>query len=136
MKARWLQRSIVVSPVFYTICSSERIMRAELKRLKVKDQFSHVSDGYDGTTHTLKFDNGKTCCIVCLYNWREATAESVYALIVHEAMHVWQKIRREMNEDMPSDEFEAYSVQTIVQQLMEEFNRQTKNYFLKARSKS
>ncbi|RPD86279.1 hypothetical protein EGK75_09155 [Neisseria weixii] len=37
----------------------------------------------------------------------------IYALIVHEAMHIYQDILNEMVEHRPSVEFEAYSVQQI-----------------------
>lgn len=41
----------------------------------------------------------------------------VYALLVHEATHVWQEILSQMSESAPSTEFEAYSMQTISQHL-------------------
>ena len=40
------------------------------------------------------------------------------ALVVHEAVHIWQEIRTMMNEKEPSIEFEAYSIQKIAQDLM------------------
>ena len=42
-----------------------------------------------------------------------ASDSEVMALIVHEAVHVWQKIAELMGESEPSKEFEAYSIQTI-----------------------
>jgi hypothetical protein len=42
----------------------------------------------------------------------------VAGLICHEAVHVWQEVRRAMNDPgEPSIEFEAYSVQAIFQGL-------------------
>lgn len=42
----------------------------------------------------------------------------VVGLLVHEAVHVWQKTVGRMQESTPSAEFEAYSVQRIVQDLL------------------
>lgn len=43
----------------------------------------------------------------------------VYGLLLHEAVHVWQRIRELMGEREPSTEFEAYSIQSIAQDLFE-----------------
>ncbi|WP_242100976.1 hypothetical protein, partial [Acinetobacter baumannii] len=37
----------------------------------------------------------------------------VYGLLLHEAVHVWQKMKKLMGEREPSSEFEAYSIQAI-----------------------
>lgn len=41
----------------------------------------------------------------------------VYGLLLHEAVHVWQKMKKLMGEREPSSEFEAYSIQAIAQDL-------------------
>lgn len=127
MKAKWCSRSIITSPIYFTICTSEKIMQAELKRLKIKDSFPHVSPGADATTQFFRNDNENEIAIVCFYDYRNHSTERNHALIVHEAVHIWQKIRDDMGEDKPSAEFEAYSVQMIAQELFLEFKRQTKN---------
>jgi hypothetical protein len=43
----------------------------------------------------------------------------VYGLLLHEAVHVWQIVKRRMGEREPSVEFEAYSIQSIAQDLFE-----------------
>lgn len=43
--------------------------------------------------------------------------QQVHAMLLHEAVHVWQHIRERMGEDTPSSEFEAYSIQRIAQDL-------------------
>lgn len=45
----------------------------------------------------------------------------VYGLLLHEAVHVWQKVKKLMGEKEPSSEFEAYSIQAIAQDLFEMF---------------
>ena len=45
----------------------------------------------------------------------------IAAMLVHEAVHVWQTIRRSIGETSPSSEFEAYSIQHIAQELMSRY---------------
>lgn len=45
----------------------------------------------------------------------------VYGLLLHEAVHVWQIVKRRMGEREPSVEFEAYSIQAIAQDFFEMF---------------
>jgi hypothetical protein len=48
---------------------------------------------------------------------RRFTRAVIAGLLCHEAVHVRQTVRRKMEEQHPSIEFEAYSVQAIFQQL-------------------
>lgn len=50
--------------------------------------------------------------------YKKRPIEQVYGLIVHEAVHVWQRIVEHIGEHKPSDEFMAYGIQTIAQELM------------------
>ncbi|MFX6185803.1 hypothetical protein ABTF43_14935 [Acinetobacter baumannii] len=43
----------------------------------------------------------------------------VYGLLLHEAVHIWQIVKKRMGESEPSVEFEAYSIQAISQDLFE-----------------
>ena len=64
---------------------------------------------------------------ICIVNIRhtDESKESVYALLAHEATHIWQKIRENLGEESPSPEFEAYSIQNISQNLFDSYKRQT-----------
>lgn len=126
MRAAWCDRNLIKSPVYYTIATSEKIMQRELKRLKVPDKFEHVSSGSDATTQSFTDETGKQISIVCFYDHKSNPDLLNLSLIVHEAVHIWQKIRDSMGEKEPSAEFEAYSVQMISQELFLEFARQTK----------
>ena len=71
----------------------------------------------------------KSCGVVSFYDSCDGFSAIVFisknnhsnlenlGLIVHESVHVWQKIKERMNEESPSKEFEAYSVQRIAQDL-------------------
>jgi len=44
-------------------------------------------------------------------------------LIVHEAMHIWRAMRESIGEHSPSAEFEAYSIQSIAQNLIAAYEK-------------
>lgn len=81
-----------------------------------------LSAGYEGTTHFLESD-GNHAAIVCIFDHGHS-AEATYALIVHEAVHIWQHIKKLSGERNPSKEFEAYGIQGLCVQLFAEYNRQ------------
>lgn len=55
----------------------------------------------------------------------ECSSIDVAALLVHEAMHVWQAFCEHVGEKSPSDEFEAYSIQSIFHELMTAYANKT-----------
>ena len=65
--------------------------------------------------------------VVQIGSTKKRNAHEVNAIIVHEAVHVWQEIREMMCEKEPSSEFEAYSIQKISLDLMSEFEELSKN---------
>lgn len=65
---------------------------------------------------------GKECAIVCIRpNDNDA---QVYALLVHEAVHIWQRVKELLGEHSPSAEFEAYSIQRISLELIDSWKGQ------------
>lgn len=71
------------------------------------------------TTHWWDAPKGhKPCVIVCMAQMKGAELEQYYSLLVHEAVHIFQRVCDYIGEDKPSDEFEAYSIQAISQELM------------------
>ena len=51
----------------------------------------------------------------------ERTSIEIHGLLLHEAVHIWQRVRQRMGETNPSTEFEAYSIQAIAQDLFAMF---------------
>lgn len=121
MKSKWLDRGLFLSPVYFTLCTSQSILNAEAKRLKVPP--SELTPKSDATTNFLQSDNGYWIAVICLFNHKH-TKNETKALLAHEAMHVWQKIRELIGEEKPSHEFEAYAVQSLCQSLFDEYDRQ------------
>lgn len=127
--AEWLDRTLVTSSNYYMLCTTEKQFMKALKHLNTSksDRPPFVSDwSSNATAHT--FENrteGEVSTVVCIKGYETRTLEQTYALLAHEAMHIWQEIKANYGETNPSAEFEAYSVQNICQNLMEEFKRQT-----------
>lgn len=126
MKARWCDRGLFVSPCHYTVCATKKVFRRELRRLKVQkaERPPFVSPGANATTHF--FESGaRHAAIVCIEAGEHGSIE-IAAMLVHEAVHIWQNVRTIVGEEKPSSEFEAYAIQAISQELMTEFERQTR----------
>ncbi|ELW84528.1 MULTISPECIES: hypothetical protein [Acinetobacter] len=69
-----------------------------------------------GADAQVNFYNDSTLAIVQLGDI-ERTIIQVHSLLLHEAVHIWQRIKLRMGESDPSKEFEAYSIQRIAQDL-------------------
>lgn len=90
-----------------------------MQKLKFKESIRWIGDAATATTTTLESEN-KRCCVVSLN--LEITKDldpiDIATVLVHEAVHVFQQHCKNIGEDNPSEEFEAYSIQQISQQLM------------------
>lgn len=94
-----------------------------------QDQFDLLFDDVNDTQEFMHlgagaqvdyYDGGKHC-IVQLGDCSERTLIEVHGLLLHEAVHIWQRIKKLMGEKKPSTEFEAYSIQRIAQDLFSMF---------------
>lgn len=94
-----------------------------------QDQFDLLFDDMNDTQEFLHlgagaqvdyYDGGKHC-IVQLGDCSERTLIEIHGLLLHEAVHIWQRVRKLMGEKKPSTEFEAYSIQRIAQDLFSMF---------------
>lgn len=122
---KWIDRALIVSPYCYGLCRTEKEFHRELKRLKLPRSYwpdFMLSTHADATVHFFNQtdDTGK-CAIVCVGPIKGKTMAQVFAMLTHEAVHIWQAIIEDIGEKYPSAEFEAYSIQTISQRLMEAY---------------
>jgi hypothetical protein len=122
-KVRWLDRTLVLAPVYIGLCRSAEDLKKEMRRLRIPaaDAPEFLSGGATASTMTFSNADNETACIVCIGDVRNHAPTSVAALLVHEAVHVWQEIKRNIGEATPSSEFEAYAIQRVSQTLMEAF---------------
>lgn len=127
---KWLDRDLTYSPYSYGLCLTEADFEKELKRLKipVRDWPEFVNSVHaNACIHYFeKCDGLGRSAIICLRPTRTHTTEEIYALLVHEAMHLWQAIIDTIGEHRPSTEFEAYSVQAICLNLFVAYREATK----------
>lgn len=121
----WLSRRLMDSPVYFCLCLTEKQFKKKLKHLDVREELSFVNCGSDATTHYFERD-GKVTAIVCLPFSKKFSLDQHVALLVHEAVHIWQQVRECIGEHSPSKEFEAYSVQSITQELLGYYFKKTK----------
>ena len=72
------------------------------------------------THHLRDRETGETLALVVIRDLGQLNSK-ICGMIVHEAAHVWQNIREAMDEESPSHEFEAYSLQWIVHDLIVDY---------------
>jgi len=111
----WLDRGW--QPAFIGFCPSKVAWRKAMKGLDCADE--PYPGGAGRMTSFERKRDGQLTLIVTLGEGAEKHQRRVEiaGLLAHEATHVWQYVRRNMGEDSPSAEFEAYSVQAIFQGL-------------------
>lgn len=129
-KIDWRDRALMIAPVYYGLCLTEEAYFSELKRQGIPErEWDDFILNWHSSATAHHFENrkeGKYMVIVCLGSTKGRTREQVYALLVHEAVHVWQQIKRLLGEDCPGVEQEAYSIQAIAQELMISYREQKK----------
>jgi hypothetical protein len=122
--AIWIDRTIIESPYCIGLVQTETQYRHELKRLKVDDYASCewiAKDKDANVTEIIKKDGNEQCFIVSIRKNKDTKPIEIIGLLIHEAVHCWQMIVRHMGEDQPSAEFEAYSIQSIAQKLIDAY---------------
>ena len=105
-------------PVYYGFCPSKAAWDYEMKRLGGVGEAYPETDGR--TCQYFHEESGKTCLIVTLADRMDDVDDpiGVAGLIVHEAAHVWQLIRRHIGEEEAGMETDAYALQAISTELM------------------
>ncbi len=124
-KVIWLDRDLVKNPLYLGVCKNEKAFTREMKRLNIKknNRPAFILNRADATVHYFEKEN-KVSAIVCLDESSKKcrTKAEIMGLITHEAVHVWQEIKSHIREQLPSPEFEAYSIQMIAQRIYEAYN--------------
>jgi hypothetical protein len=118
---------IAPGPFFYGLVTSEKDWLALLDEMKFSGtRPPWITPGSDATTHHLEKADGARAAVVCM---RPDSGHSMLVetgLVVHECAHIWQYICQTMRENEPSSEFEAYTLQMIVMDLLDALQRAQK----------
>lgn len=114
--------SLIDSPIQYKLYLSKRKMEKDLIKMGLpkEDVAQLMTFKSDACTHFFGI-NGSEGAAVFIDDELGADMLQIFAMLTHEAVHVWQRICVNIGEHRPSDEFEAYSVQRISQNLMHSY---------------
>lgn len=108
-------------PVFIGFTTSEKAYRRELKRFGIKDHVEFLVRER-GAAGTHEFVSNGTCTyIITIAPQAKGVSNEMFAaLIAHEALHVIQYMRAELNRNDPfCAETESYLLQMIVQHCLQ-----------------
>lgn len=125
MKTQWLDRRIAHPGPHLALCLSAEEFHAAMLHVGADDQLAQWVAGSDAQVHFAKVDGKPLVAVVCIDGWQGRDPIEVAGLLVHEAVHVWQRYARDIGEEAPGDEQEAYAIQSIAQELLAEFARRT-----------
>jgi hypothetical protein len=113
---KWLERSLMLGPRL-TLCLTPDDLTAVLKHLTCSECVPFPEHG--ATTYFMAKPGNDTVAAVCMSD--TGLTAGAYALLVHEAVHVWQAHLDDIGDDSPSHESEAYGVQMVAFQLISEY---------------
>lgn len=108
------------NPYYVALCLNEKEFKRVCKDIEVKEipEFSKSDD--HARVHFFERGND-VLAIICLNPGKRSISE-VHGVLVHEAVHIWQRVKIHIEESEPSSEFEAYSLQNIAQNLFEAYS--------------
>lgn len=124
MKTRWLDRRIALPGPYLALALSEPEFKAAAKHLRVDQPGPWIRNAHcHATAHFFEVPGKPVAVVVSLTDWKGREPVEVAGLLIHEAVHIWQRYAEDMGESRPGDEQEAYAVQAIAQELLAEFAR-------------
>lgn len=108
--------------VKYTLARNQLHMDLLFDDMNESDEFLSMGAGAQ-----VDFYQDSAYAIVQIGDTSERTFVEIHGLLLHEAVHVWQRIKQRMGEKEPSIEFEAYSIQRIAQDLFDMYEESEEN---------
>ena len=122
----WLNRSLIDGP-FLVLCLSPEAFEDAMNDLELPAADrprTWLVEGFNACVHHLTPPGRDRANVVCLGDTTGRDALEVAGLLVHEAVHCFQRTCLWAGEDRPSEEFEAYAIQNIAMRLMDSYARQ------------
>jgi hypothetical protein len=118
----WISKEIGIPIVDWCLCVSEDAYQVALKQLEKQGKRIPYKWIDSGAECQFVFVEGKlTDCIVCMVEKDDPIDNA--AFLVHEAVHIWQYFCGSINEENPSVEFEAYTIQYIATRLFHAYRQ-------------
>jgi hypothetical protein len=117
-RAFWIDNILIRASTFIGLCTSQKQFDNTLKALEQQPRAWIKTAHSDATTHFTQDQKGRNITIVCIRTSDSVEPIQLAAMLVHEAVHIFQWYCAHIGEQYPSDEFEAYSIQSISQELM------------------
>jgi hypothetical protein len=109
-KVVWLNNHGGCFPFTYGFCPNERAYKRAVKKLGIQNPPPYPKT--DGTTMELaRGDDEKLALVFIGADDLKSSPLAIFALLVHEATHVFDLLCVSMGERDPSAEFKAYTVQ-------------------------
>ena len=126
---KWLDRELIVCP-YICLCTTQKEFNRVAKYLR-KDKYEeepYLHGNAGACVHTYD-RNGKVTQVMCLAQEDIDTIDIpvLFAMVVHECVHIWQETKAGIKERDPSPEFEAYSMQALCLRFFVEVMRRRKN---------
>lgn len=112
------------------LVTSQKMFERCKKDMGVTCDDPYCNDKADATTHSYINKDGKLACIVRLRveGSKGNDGVDIAALLVHEAVHIWQQIRSTIVYEIDPKrtggleaEMEAYAIQNIASNLMQAY---------------
>lgn len=115
----WMNRSLLQGPRVALVATDKQFLVAKLSAgVECTDPL--LTDTMSACVHSYNDANGDLVCIVGinLSACSQMDGIGIAALLAHEAVHIWQRVRERLGPGDLGCEMEAYAVQNIVSNLM------------------
>lgn len=122
-KLHWYGQDFVPAFVKYCLILDPKQYAKEMARLHMEFPSPYLIPGSAATTHFADEEDGdKSIALVCMDLTKRRTINEMNALLVHEAVHIYQEMMRSMRENDAGKEIEAFYIQRISLDLMAELD--------------
>lgn len=120
---KWLSRDTVRAP-YLLLCLTDAEYQRAVRHCSVARADPWIDEERQlACVHTWERE-GNLVCVVCLAPGSlEQDPVDVILTLVHEAVHVFQRLCDSIGEAAPSREFEAYGIERIAEALIVEYRR-------------
>ena len=113
--------SAPIANVSYCLAENQKQFDKIVKTLGIEETFPAAGEA---CTHT--YVNGNEVICIVQVNKKPKNKMEYYALLAHEAVHVYQEVVEWMSDKNPSAEFQAYVIQGILLDLLESIKKEKK----------